>query len=97
MTTVATKKKSAYIRARVRPHIKKEAERVLERLGISMTDAIGVFLSQVSLQGGLPFDVKVPNEETQAALREDLSNARPYTDVEKMFNDILGKNWRKKK
>lgn len=89
-------KKTAYIRARVRPHIKKDAERVLNRLGISTTDAISVFLKQISLQNGLPFSVKIPNEETQAAFREDLSNAKEYTDVDEMFDDILGKEWRKK-
>jgi DNA-damage-inducible protein J len=89
--------KTAYIRARVQPQIKKDAERVLNRLGISTTDAVSVFLRQIYLQNGLPFDVKIPNEETQAAFREDLSKAKAYTDVNEMFDDILGKNWRKKR
>lgn len=89
-------KKTAYIRARVRPRLKRDAEQVLDRLGISTTDAISIFLKQVSLQNGLPFNIKIPNEETQAALREDLSNAKEYTDVDELFDDILGKDWRKR-
>lgn len=64
---------------------------------MSTTDAVSVFLRQIYLQDGLPFDVKIPNEETQSAFREDLSKAKRYTDVNKMFDDILGKNWRKKR
>ncbi len=91
-----TAKKTAYIRARVRPDIKRDAERVLDRIGISTTDAVSVFLRQVSLQNGLPFEVKIPNTETQAAFKEDISKAKSYTDVDVMFADILGKGWRKK-
>ncbi len=92
----ATAKKTAYIRARVRPHIKKDAERVLDRLGISTTDAISVFLSQVSLQDGLPFDVKVPNKTTRAAFAQPRNTMKSFDSVDEMFEDILGKNWRKK-
>ena len=93
---IASTKKTAYIRARVRPRLKRDAEQVLDRLGMSTTDAISVFLKQVSLQNGLPFNIKIPNEETQAALREDLSSAKEYTDVDELFDDILGKDWRKR-
>ena len=92
-----TTRKTAYIRTRVQPQIKKDADRVFNRLGISTSEAISVFLRQVSLQNGMPFDLKIPNEVTRAALREDLSQAKQYTDVDTMFEDILGKNWRKKK
>ena len=93
---IASTKKTAYIRARVRPRLKRDAEQVLDRLGMSTTDAISVFLKQVSLQNGLPFNIKIPNEETQAALRDDLSSAKEYTDVDELFDDILGKDWRKR-
>lgn len=96
MSTTTTTKKTAYIRTRVRPQIKKDAERVLDRLGISTTDAISVYLSQIALQGGLPFEVKVPNEATRTALSQPIETMKSYTDVDKMFNDILGKGWRKK-
>ena len=89
-------KKSAYIRTRIRPQIKRDAERVLHRLGISTTDAIAVFLQQVALQEGLPFAVKIPNAATRVAFAEDVSSLKSYANTETMFNDILGKDWRKK-
>ena len=46
--------------ARVEPEVKEQAEIVLEQLGIPMSNAIGMFLRQVVLQRGLPFEMKLP-------------------------------------
>lgn len=48
--------------ARVEPEIKEQAEQVLERLGIPMSNAVGMFLRQVVLQRGIPFEMKLPQE-----------------------------------
>lgn len=58
------------IRARVEPDLKREAEAVFSRLGLSPTEAIRLFYKQVALQHGLPFAVKMPNAETREALRQ---------------------------
>lgn len=55
--------KDSIVRARVRPDLKADAERVFETLGINTTEAIRMFLSQVRLRRGLPFSVDVPNDE----------------------------------
>jgi DNA-damage-inducible protein J len=62
--------KSEFIRARVEPKLKVSAGRVLKRVGVSTTDAITMFLRQVVIQGGLPFEVRVPNAETRKAIAE---------------------------
>ncbi len=46
--------------ARVEPEVKEQAEMVLEQLGIPMSNAIGLFLRQVVLQRGIPFEMKLP-------------------------------------
>ena len=46
--------------ARVEPEIKEQAEQVLDRLGIPMSNAVGMFLRQVVLQRGIPFEMKLP-------------------------------------
>jgi DNA-damage-inducible protein J len=56
--------KSAFITARIEPKLKARASRVLANVGVSTTDAITMFLRQVVLRGGLPFDVRVPNSAT---------------------------------
>jgi len=52
--------KSSSIYTRVEPEIKEQAEKVLSKLGIPVANAITLFLHQVVLQKGLPFDVKLP-------------------------------------
>lgn len=48
--------------ARVEPEIKEQAEQVLEKLGIPMSNAVSMFLCQVVLQRGIPFEIKLPQE-----------------------------------
>jgi DNA-damage-inducible protein J len=57
--------KTEIVRARVTVTLKKDVEDVLEPLGLSMSEAIILFLSQVRLNHGLPFEVKVPNLRTR--------------------------------
>lgn len=60
--------KTATIRARVNPRLKKDAEAVFAKLGLTATDAISIFYSQVKLQQGLPFPVRIPNPTTRKTL-----------------------------
>ena len=62
--------KTATITARIEPKLKRNAEGVLEKLGVNTTDAITMFLSQVVLRRGLPFEVRIPNAATRAAIAE---------------------------
>jgi DNA-damage-inducible protein J len=58
------------VHARIDPQLKKSAERIFTKIGISTTEAIRLFLKQVELHKGLPFPVSIPNEETVAAMME---------------------------
>jgi len=62
--------KTEMIRARVEPDLKHDAEAVFTTLGMSPTEAITLFYKQVSLQHGLPFQVRIPNAETLEAMRQ---------------------------
>jgi DNA-damage-inducible protein J len=62
--------KSAFLTARIEPKLKARASRVLAKVGLSTTDAITMFLSQVVLRGGLPFDARVPNSAIGTAIAE---------------------------
>ena len=52
----------AVVRARVDSGLKNETEKVFEKLGLTTSEAIRIFLAQVKLRGGLPFDVRVPTD-----------------------------------
>ena len=46
--------------ARVEPDIKEQAEAILAELGIPMSNAVGMFLRQIVMQRGIPFEMKLP-------------------------------------
>jgi DNA-damage-inducible protein J len=50
------------VRTRIEPDLKKSAETVLAENGLTISDAIRMFLRQVVVYGGLPFDVRISNE-----------------------------------
>jgi len=52
--------KTTNVFARVEPEVKEQAERVLADLGISMSVAINLYLRQIVIQRGIPFEVKLP-------------------------------------
>ena len=51
--------KSSSIYTRVEPALKEQVEQILSKLGIPMANAINLFLHQIVLQEGIPFDVKI--------------------------------------
>lgn len=53
--------KSAAVNVRVNPQVKSEAEEVLNKLGLSMSTAIDVFLRQIVLTGSIPFNISLPD------------------------------------
>jgi DNA-damage-inducible protein J len=61
--------KTASVRARIEPSVKKKAEVVLSKIGISPSEAINVFYRRIALDKGIPFSLHVPNAETRAAIR----------------------------
>jgi len=62
--------KSSTIQARIDPTVKKKAQKIFSKLNISMSEAISLFLTQVSLNKGIPFEIKIPNKITQETLRK---------------------------
>ncbi len=76
--------KTEFIRARVEPELKYRAEEVFSKIGLSTTEAITLFYAQVTLHGGLPFAVRVPNSETIEAMRQAGTGVglNEYADLE---------------
>lgn len=78
--------KTSNIYVRVEPNIKEQAEIVLEQLGIPMSNAVSIFLRQVVMQNGLPFDVKIPSSRPIAIA--DMSEAQFNVEMLKAHNDF---------
>ncbi len=58
--------RTANVFVRVEPEIKEQAGSVLDQLGIPMSNAVGMFLRQIVLQKGIPFEMKLPETEPLA-------------------------------
>jgi len=72
--------------ARVEPEIKEQAELVLNQLGIPMSSAISLFLRQVIIQRGIPFDIKLPANKPLAI--GSLNPIQLNTELEKGYDDV---------
>lgn len=85
--------KTASVHARVEPELKERAEQVFRELGLSTSQAITLFLRQVEMHRGLPFELRVPNEETRQAMQE-VSERRDQLDrfdsAEEMLDALDG-------
>ena len=64
--------KTANLNIRIDPETKSGAERLFSSFGITLTDAVNIFLRQSLMVGGLPFEMKQPrfNAATEEAMRE---------------------------
>lgn len=66
--------KTEIIHTRVSPETKNECEYIFSKLGITTSYAITLFLNQVILRKGIPFEVTLPEKEDLVAFAENVSS-----------------------
>ena len=71
--------KTATLNLRVNPKVKARAEEVLSRLGIPMSTAVDMYLNQISLTGGIPFNVTLP--KAPVSVNADLMRVQEIHDI----------------
>lgn len=96
--------KTMTLNLRVNPTVKRQAEEILKQLGIPMATAIDMYLRQITMTGGIPFKVTLPEsppelnadlmsvEQVRALLREgyeDIKTGRER-DIDEVFEELLG-------
>ncbi len=68
---------------------KKKAYAIFSKLGVKPAQAFNMFLRQVALHNGLPFDVKIPNAETLEAMEElAKGGGKRYKNSKEMYKDL---------
>ena len=79
--------KTAAVHSRIQPEIKQKAEDILHRLGLSPTEAIRMFYTQITLRNGMPFEVSIPNAVTEKALKDtrEGGNLESFESKEELF------------
>ena len=85
--------KTDTLHIRVEPSVKQKAEKTLNDLGLSITEAVNVFLNQVILNDGIPFEIRKPklNKETMQAIEDTKKGknlSKPFNNVDEMFEEL---------
>lgn len=82
------------LHVRVDEATKKEATAALAAMGLTVSEAVRVFLARVAREQAMPFAVKVPNARTRAAMREADEIVRSgntrFQTAEELFADLDG-------
>jgi len=67
--------------------MKKQAQKIFKQYGMGLSDAFNIFLSQSVMEKGIPFQIKIPNEETAQVIQD----AREGKNMTKVSLDELKK------
>ena len=70
------------------PKLKRDAEAVLRKVGLSPSEAIELFFHQVALEKGIPFKAHIPNKETRRAI-DSIRKGKGVTVSFKEFTRIV--------
>jgi len=78
------------IHVRVDQNLKTKASKALDAMGLSLSDAVRLLLTRIAVEQALPFEVRVPNAVTRAAMedvrRGDLHAASSVADLMEQLN-----------
>ncbi len=77
------------IHVRIDKRVKTQAAQTLKAMGLSLSDAVRVLLTRVAVEKALPFEVKVPNAATAAAMQEARKGGlRSFDSVGDLMADL---------
>lgn len=87
--------KTENLNIRIEPEIKREAENTLNYLGLTMAEAVKIFLKQVIMTDSIPFEIKKPkyNKETLEAIEEAKkinkdSTTKTFSSIQELMEDL---------
>ena len=83
---------STMVHIRIDETIKQQASETLQAMGLTLSDAVRVFLMRVVADKQIPFDLRAPNSDTLTAMKEadDIAVSRiaRFSTVDGLINDI---------
>lgn len=82
--------KNTTISIRIDSETKVQSQKVLKQLHMTMSEAVAVFLRQVALQRGIPFEIRIPTELTAKTLEksEKGEDVKSFDSVDALFEDL---------
>jgi DNA-damage-inducible protein J len=80
---------TAVVRARIDEKVKRKASKALNKMGLSVSDAIRILMTRVAEEQVLPFELHVPNKESEAAIRElEEGGGQTFATLEEFMADL---------
>jgi DNA-damage-inducible protein J len=74
---------------RIDTETKERATTALDAMGLSLSDAVRLFLRRVADEQRMPFEIRVPNAATREAMRElDEGKGKSFATVEELMADL---------
>lgn len=79
------------VHVRIDEKVKTRAEKALGAMGLSVSDAVRVLLTRVAAEKALPFEIRVPNAVTRAAIKEARRGGlKSFDNVDDLMADLNG-------
>jgi len=84
---------TAMIHVRIDQNLKSKASETLDAMGLSLSEAVRVFLTRVATDQAFPFELRVPNAETVAAMQAgDRGEVVKFASVAELMADLHADN-----
>lgn len=83
---------SSMVHVRVDSKTKTAASEALESMGLSVSDAVRILLKRVVAEQAFPLELKVPNPQTEAAMKESRAIVKArrtrFKNSRALFDDL---------
>ena len=85
--------KTHILHIRVEPKVKEKAEEILNDLGLSISEAVNVFLNEIILNEGIPFEIRKnrysdSTRETMEDTKHGKNLINTFDSIDKMFEEL---------
>jgi DNA-damage-inducible protein J len=80
---------TAMIHIRIDPDLKSKASETLDAMGLSLSEAVRVFLTRIATDQAFPFELRVPNAQTVAAMKAgDQGEVVKFGSIDELMADL---------
>ncbi|MGD0730636.1 MAG: type II toxin-antitoxin system RelB/DinJ family antitoxin [Terracidiphilus sp.] len=80
---------TSMIHVRIDPGLKSKASKAFDAMGLSLSEAVRIFLTRAAADQAFPFELRVPNAETIAAIEAgDRGEIVKFGSVEELMADL---------
>ena len=82
--------KTEEIRARIDPSLKHEAEKIMEQVGVTASEAIRQLYRQIINNNGIPYELRLPNRITRNTLDDSAKGigVKRFSSIDEMLEDL---------